>query len=97
MTAEERLDEACHRFMSDPALAPLLAWWAGDLCRPLPSGPVDALRLAMSQGDRERLSTVQFRAAAHVKRIQDVRAVEPDGAQRHGGGRRRAAREPAGG
>jgi hypothetical protein len=54
-----RVRFAAHQFLNDPALAPLLLWWqASSLHGVLPPGPVDPLRLAMAQGDRERLLAI---------------------------------------
>jgi hypothetical protein len=69
MNPTERIDEACHRLLTDPALKPLLAWWEGEALRSkMPAGPVDPMRLAMAQGDRERLLAVMQRASQHVAR-----------------------------
>jgi hypothetical protein len=60
---QERIDAACFRLMTDPELAPLRLWWEAETLRAvLPPGPVDALRLAMNQGDRERYLMVMTRA-----------------------------------
>jgi len=88
--SDDDLNAACAAFMREPALKPLLAWWAGELCLPVAGGPVDPLRLAMAQGDRERLMAVQMRAAKHdanQRKMSD--AVQPDGVQRSGGRQRR--------
>jgi hypothetical protein len=61
-----RIDLACYRFMTDPALAPLRAWWEGEVERvALPPGPVDRDRLVMAQGDRERRLSIMSRAERH--------------------------------
>ena len=63
MTEQERIDAACHRLMSDPAMRPLVQWWEATALRvALPPGPIDPLRLAMAQGDRERLLQIMQRA-----------------------------------
>jgi hypothetical protein len=68
-TMEERIDEACFRFMTDPALAVLRASWEGQTLRSvLPPGPIDTNRLLMSQGDRERYLSIMSRADRHKSR-----------------------------
>jgi hypothetical protein len=63
---------AAWSFARSDELAPLRAWWRNQLegARLLP-GPVDPLRLAMAQGDRERLSLILVMAEqyeAHLGR-----------------------------
>lgn len=68
MTPEESINRACHRLLTSAEFAPLLAWWELSLGNAMvPPGPVDPLRLAMSQGDRERLLGIKLRAEAHRK------------------------------
>ncbi len=60
------MNRACHALLTDPELQPLVLWWELGLANALvPPGPVDPLRLAMAQGDRERLLGIRVRAAAH--------------------------------
>lgn len=64
---QERINRACHLLMTVPEMAPLRAWWeASSLRAAMPAGPVDPLRLAMAQGDRERLLAVMARASQHL-------------------------------
>lgn len=65
MTDAEKIDEACFRLMMDPALQPLRDWWEAQLRGVFPAGPIDPLRLAMAQGDRERLLVIMQRAYRH--------------------------------
>ena len=66
---QARVDAACHRFLTDPALEPLVKWWELQLLNSVvPPGPVDPLRLAMRQGDGERLTGIKHNAAAHKRR-----------------------------
>lgn len=65
-TAEDRVNRACYRVMTDDDLAAFRLWWEGDAMRTmLPPGPVDTNRLAMMQGDRERYLLVMQRAEAY--------------------------------
>ncbi len=68
-TEQEQIARAAHHFLTDPALAPLLGWWrATSLHAVMPPGAVDPLRLAMSQGDRERLLAIYSLANGYVKK-----------------------------
>jgi hypothetical protein len=61
-TDTQKIDRACNRLLIDPELRPLLLWWETTSLRArLPDGPVDASRLLMVQGDRERLLAVMER------------------------------------
>ncbi len=46
-----------------------MEWWTLQLLNAVvpQSGQLDPLRLAMAQGDRERLSAIKVRAAAHKR------------------------------
>jgi len=69
VTEAERIAAAAHRFLTDPIMAPLLAWWqASSLHGVMPPGPVDPMRLAMAQGDRERLLSVYALANNHKRK-----------------------------
>lgn len=71
MTDEQRVNRAAFRLLTDPDLAPLVQWWELQLSNAaVPAGPVDPLRLAMAQGDRERLLGIKTRAAAY-RRAQE--------------------------
>jgi hypothetical protein len=66
VTDAEKINRACFRLLTMPDMAPLLAWWELQLSNsPVPAGPVDPYRLAMAQGDRERLASIKTRAEAH--------------------------------
>lgn len=68
MTDAERVNEAAHRFLTDDGLRALREWWELQTSNAMtPPGPVDPLRLAMAQGDRERLLAIKVRADAHRK------------------------------
>jgi hypothetical protein len=68
VTPIERIRHAAHRLLTDPELAPLVQHWELSLLNAvLPAGPVDPLRLAMNQGDRERLVNMKALAAEHEK------------------------------
>lgn len=68
-----RIDRACHRLLTDPGLEPLLLWWqATGTDALMPDGPVDPVRLAMTQGDRERLSRIKQRAARHMRSMTNA-------------------------
>jgi len=65
---EHAINRACHRLLSDLDFEHFLNWWrATSLQAAMPAGPVDPYRLAMKQGDGERLLMVQKRAAAHAR------------------------------
>jgi hypothetical protein len=70
-TDAERIAAAAHRFMTDEGLRPLREWWELQLLNAqVPPGPVDPLRLAMRQGDAERLLAIKVHAAAHKSRVE---------------------------
>lgn len=74
MTEQDKIDHACHVLMTDPELAPLRGWWEAEALRgALPPGPVDPSRLAMAQGDRERLLAVMSRANRHRSKLEKNR------------------------
>ncbi len=61
-----QVDRAAFRLLTTPEFAPLIQWWELQLTNGLtPAGPVDPLRLAMAQGDRERLLGIKLRADAY--------------------------------
>jgi hypothetical protein len=65
-SAQERIDRACYRLLTDPELRALVGWWETEALRSrLPAGPPDQGRLLMAQGDRERLLSVMERAGRH--------------------------------
>jgi hypothetical protein len=66
---QEELDRACFRLLTQPDLAPLIQWWEHQLMNGAipPLGQVDPLRLAMAQGDRERLVGIKARADRYRK------------------------------
>lgn len=65
---EDEVNRACFRLLTQPDLAPLIGWWELQLLNSaVPLGPIDPLRLAMAQGDRERLLSIKTRAETHRK------------------------------
>ena len=71
MTNEQAVNRACFRLLEMPELEPLLRWWELQLLNgQVPPGPVDGLRLAMRQGDGERLLAIKLRAEAHRTAMQ---------------------------
>jgi hypothetical protein len=66
MSDDERINRACFRLLTDADLAPLVQWWELQLANAMtPPGAVDFGRLAMAQGDRERLTGIKVRAMKH--------------------------------
>lgn len=70
---KQAIDRACFVLMSDPEFEGLRLWWQVEAMQTVlaPGAPVDPLRLAMQQGDRERLLAIQQRAEAHRRRIKE--------------------------
>lgn len=72
------IDAAAFRLMDDPGFKPLLIWWELQLTNgAVGPGPVCPYRLAMAQGDRQRLLAIRLRAGQHLeqqnlKRLADV-------------------------
>jgi hypothetical protein len=70
----DRIDQSCYVFMTDPALGVMRDWWAAEVDRVMVgAGPIDPLRLALLQGDRERRLEIMRRAERHRLRIVGVR------------------------
>jgi hypothetical protein len=70
---KQAIDRACFVLMTDPEFEGLRLWWQVEAMQTAlpPGAPVDPLRLAMAQGDRERLLAIQQRAEAHRRRIKE--------------------------
>jgi hypothetical protein len=73
-TEQDRIDQSCYVFMTDPALGVLRDWWAAEVDRVMVgAGPIDPLRLALLQGDRERRLEIMRRAEKHRLRMLGTR------------------------
>lgn len=63
---QAEVDRCCHRLVTSEEFRPLLTAWEMPLTTAtVPAGPVDPMRLAMAQGDRERLWWLRHRAEIH--------------------------------
>lgn len=71
-----KLQRAAYRLCSDPEFAALLEWWEAQLntARVPTQMPVDPLRLAMAQGDRERLALIRLMSKQHRAAQEAVQA-----------------------
>lgn len=70
---QQAIDRACFLLMSEPDFEALRLWWQVEAMHAVlpPGSQVDPMRLAMAQGDRERLLAIQQRAEAHRRRMKE--------------------------
>lgn len=72
--SQAEINRAAFRLLTNPEFAPLIQSWELELSNArTPPGPIDPYRLAMSQGDRERLLSIKLKADAHRQSLQKDR------------------------
>ncbi len=68
---QEQLEAAAARLINEAQFRPLMEWWESQVSNATwPPGPVDPMRLAMAQGDRERLRAIRALAYSYNVRAK---------------------------